>query len=503
MSFKSRKISQKSKKELPKKTEENESDNGAKKNLKKKRVRIISYVIAGILLLIGLFIVIRVSFSAYRIVADPSIDTIVEEVGIDLDQDENGFTNILLLGDGGFVREGAGLVDTIMVASIDHESNVVSLLSVPRDYYITRTNNLGLNRYGKINEIYVNYADLDDDDEQYNMFKKAVGELFDMDIQYYMRIDFKGFVEVVDSIEGITVDVPATINDTLFPNATDTGYDPFYIEAGVQVLDGETALKYARSRHGTGDFDRSFRQQLILKAIQDKILTKETLTSLETITDLYNSVNENMNTDLKLRELVTLAGVASGSPQIVSGQLHDDPGQTGGFLYNPPAEIFGTYALLPYDDDIKQVQGYANLIFNHRDIYTQQPHIQILNATSLSGIAGSLAYELNRHGLMIEDEMGFYNVGNHLDEFGEKQLLDETVIYFNDWAEDEQGVKIPVHQSTLEVLNDYFVQAEFIPSERQIYLSSEDDSTAQNKSEDTWSDIVIVLGADYGNVLEE
>lgn len=81
------------------------------------------------------------------------------------------------------------------------------------------------------------------------------------------------------------------------------GYQVFRINAGKQVLDGKTALKYVRSRHSTSDFDRSLRQQLILQAIRDKIFSVDTLTSPSKIQDLYDALKEHVWTDLDVSDL--------------------------------------------------------------------------------------------------------------------------------------------------------------------------------------------------------
>ena len=107
---------------------------------------------AGILVIFGIFVVIKVTGAAYSFVSSLNPKDLIFAVGSDLQKDENGYTNILLLGDGGHERDGADLIDTIMVASIDYEDNSVALFSIPRDFYIERDEALGIVYGGKINE---------------------------------------------------------------------------------------------------------------------------------------------------------------------------------------------------------------------------------------------------------------------------------------------------------------------------------------------------------------
>lgn len=77
-------------------------------------------------------------------------------------------------------------------------------------------------------------------------------------------IDFAGFKDIINILGGISIDVPESILDREYPD-NNWGYMTFQVQKGLQNFDGDTALKYARSRHSTSDFDRSNRQQLIIK----------------------------------------------------------------------------------------------------------------------------------------------------------------------------------------------------------------------------------------------
>ena len=435
-----------------------------------------SYVWGTVLVILGIFIVWKVMLAAYNFITGFDAKDVLFAFGSELQKDENGYTNIVLLGDGGHVRDGADLIDTIMVASIDYEKNAVTLLSSPRDYYVQNN----IKWPGRINELYRNHKfQYEDEDELYGLFQTVTGEIVNLDIQYYLRVNFNAFVEIVDSIGGITVDVKETIYDPYYPNETDDGYVLFEIDKGLQEMDGETALKFVRSRKTTSDFDRAFRQQQVLEAVREKALSLDILTKPNHLKKLYEAVSTNMNTDLSIREMIALAGFAKhfDRSHLISKVIHDDPGQDGGFLYTPEREFYnGQFVLIPFGENLSLIHKYCDLIFNHRKAFWSPPEIEILNATKYSGIARNAAYQLNRFGFNIT------NIDNYHDEEEEKKYIDKSVIFYYDWEEDKDLNVTPLHQATLEALEG-FVVAEAIPQNRNTSIPG--------------PDISIILGEDY------
>ena len=454
------------------------------------------------LLVFGFFVVVKATVAAYRVVSDFSpLTAAVEIFGEDLKKDENGYTNILLLGagdSGDGQRAGANLIDSIMVASIDYDKKIVSMLSIPRDYYVTSDLNLGLDTTGKINQVYSDHSNLPEG-ERFEIFKSAVGELVDLDLQYFMRIDFKGFVEIVDGLGGITVEVPEDIYDPSYPNSTDTGTIVFQMEAGLQDLDGETALKYARTRHSArGDYDRSARQQLILDAIRQKALSSDVLTSPSKLKDVYDAISDNFDTDLNFGEITSLAGFAKEleSSGIIRKQLHNDKYSDGGFLYDGLRSIYGGAVVLPYGDDLELIHQYTDLLFNHREIYANPATIKILNATKYGGIAGGLSDDLRRFGFIVED------TGNYIDDVGERQYLEESYVEYYDWLEAPDGTVTVIHQSTLEALTQ-FIQDSSKPSINAFKVPSDPENPSDEiLYEGNNIHLTIVLGEDYETFLK-
>jgi len=416
----------------------------------------VSYLIGFILVLLGVAVVFKVTFGLYAWIRDFDVTKIATVVGSDLEQDKNGYINLVLLGDGGHVRDGADLVDTIMVVSIDPINSTASLLSIPRDYYI-KGNGI---RAGKINELYRSYK-REMGEEAFSMFAKAAGELTDLAIPYYARVDFNGFVEVVDGLGGITVDVKEDLYDPYYPNETDDGYTVFEVKAGMQEMNGEIALKYARSRKTTSDFDRAHRQQLVLNAIREKVMSSEVLTNPKTIKKLYKAVQNNLNTNLTLRQIISLASWAKNFDRnkILMKVLHDDPSREGGFLYTPERQYYNNqFVLIPIGDNFNQIHQYSNLVFHYRDFFLNPAKIEVLNATKLAGVARLKAEVLKRFGFQV------VSTENWVDKQGQRKTIEKSFIRYNQWKADKDGNVIPQFKSTLGALSG-FALGEALPSD--------------------------------------
>ncbi len=434
-----------------------------------------SYIMGAILVMLSIFIVGKVMVLAYNFIRGFDPKDIIFAFGSELKQDENGYTNIILLGDGGHTRDGADLIDTIMVASIDYKKNAVTLMSIPRDYYLTN-----VTWPGKINELYRNHKfEHETEDELFELFQDVTGEIANLDIHYYARINFNAFVEIVDSLGGITIEVKDSIYDPYYPNETDNGYTLFTVDKGIQDMDGERALKFVRSRKTTSDFDRAFRQQQVIEALREKALSKDILTSPKALKNIYNAVDSNTNTNLSIREIIALAGFGSHLDRnhLISKVLHDDPGQDGGFLYTPERDIYdGLFVLVPFGDDLELIHKYSDYIFNHREAFWNPPKIEVLNATKYSGIARNAAYQMNRFGFNI------VNLDNYYDKAGEKKYLEKSIILYYDWEEDKNNNVTPTYQSTLKALES-FVKASAMPESKGNFVPD--------------ADISIILGDDY------
>jgi polyisoprenyl-teichoic acid--peptidoglycan teichoic acid transferase len=227
--------------------------------------------------------------------------TIRQETTVNWQKKER--VNILLLGvDKRPEESGPMRTDTMILSTIDPSTNSASMLSVPRDLWVT------IPGYG---ENRINMAHFDGDDKKYPgggpaLAKKTVQYNLGVPVNYYVRVDFGGFRKIVDAIGGIDIDVATPIIDDTYPD-DNWGYDPVYIEAGLQHLNGDLALKYARSRHGNSDFDRAQRQQQVLMAIRDQALR---LNLLPKLPELMVILAGTVQTDLQPTEILSLAQIA-------------------------------------------------------------------------------------------------------------------------------------------------------------------------------------------------
>ncbi|MFH0927967.1 MAG: LCP family protein, partial [bacterium] len=180
--------------------------------------------------------------------------------------DNTGRTNILLLGVGGYGHEGPQLSDTILLVSLDREDKKVGIISIPRDLSVE------IPGYGerKINSANA-YGEEKGQGEGPKLAAQVAESVFGMPVHYYVRVDFNAFQSIIDQIGGVDINVDRAFTDSQYPT-NDYGVETISFNAGWQHMDGQTALKYSRSRHGTGgegsDFARSARQQKILNAVK-------------------------------------------------------------------------------------------------------------------------------------------------------------------------------------------------------------------------------------------
>jgi len=193
--------------------------------------------------------------------------------------------------------------DSIMLLMVDPQLKVAGVLSIPRDLWVDIPG-YGLNR---INTAYVwGAGDLAMETVQYNLGVR---------VNYYVLVEFDAFVTLIDEIGGIDVYVPYTIYDPTYPDMA-YGYDPFYITAGQHHMDGETALKYVRTRHSDSDFGRAQRQQDVLFAIRERVLSLNMLpTLIQKAPTLYATLSDSIVTNMTLDQMISLAMLAQDIPR--------------------------------------------------------------------------------------------------------------------------------------------------------------------------------------------
>ncbi len=351
-----------------------------------------------------------------------------KEVKLEGEKDDR--VNILLLGMGGLGHDGPYLTDTIIIASIKPSTNQIALISIPRD--------LGVEipgyGYQKINHANA-YGENDKPGWGGAIATEVIEKTFDINIQYYARIDFKAFKEIIDEVGGVTVNIERSFSDTEFPAANDE-YKSVSFKKGIQEMNGTNALNFARSRHGNNgegsDFARSVRQQKILLALKEKLLSAGTLLNPIKINAVIKSLDKHLTTNMEFSDIIALAKLAKELDTNNITRLTVDSSENG-FLKNGYT-AGGAFILSPVTGNFDSIKKEIKDIFVEKieldegeiqitqkiiqkeiikDDTPQQappapyePTIEILNGTWQAGLAARTKNTL------IEKRLNITNIGN-------------------------------------------------------------------------------------------
>jgi len=260
----------------------------------------------------------------------------------------NGRTNMVVLGLGGEGNQVKDLTDTIIFVSLSHTGGETLMLSLPRDLWLESMK-------AKINTAY-HYGGIE-------MVKSSLQEVLGQEIHDVFLVDFDGFQEVIDLLGGLEINIENSFEDDWFPipgkENDPCGGDPEYkcryeqvhFEAGWQTLNGERALKYVRSRNAEGDegtdFARAKRQQNLILAFKNNLLTTEALFDMKKLQSLWRIVQKSFTTDIQLEEYPLWAKLMLQfekekiNNQVLNGEQ--------GLLYHPQIHYSGQWVILPKD----------------------------------------------------------------------------------------------------------------------------------------------------------
>ncbi len=400
---------------------------------KKKRRKISTYVIAAI--------VISLVFSGKVIMSSQGTADWLSDKGFFgklkhlvpgndkiLAGEEEDRINILLLGMGGEGHDGAYLSDTIIVASLKPSTKQVSMVSIPRDLTVPMDNGA----WRKVNHVNA-LAEAKEAGSGGAATMKALGDILELPIHYYIRVDFQGFMNIIDEIGGIEVNVENTFDDYAYPILGQEDNPNYYarfehlhIDKGLQKMNGSLALKYARSRHAYGiegsDFARARRQHLVITAVKDKLLSRQTLLNPMTISKLISELDRSVATDLEIWEMLKLWNTFKDTQkdQIISKVLSDAP---NGLLVSAVGDG-GAYILVPVSGNFSKVRQLFQDIFGTEQPATTETindtrkvnttstikevekistpaDISIKNGTWITGLAGRYSEKLSPLGFKI------------------------------------------------------------------------------------------------------
>ncbi|HLD51566.1 hypothetical protein A3K34_04195 [candidate division WWE3 bacterium RIFOXYC1_FULL_40_10] len=286
-------------------------------------------------------------------------------------KETDGRTNILIVGsdrrDYGTLAENPVLTDTILVASIGKFDKDVVLISIPRDLWVE----LPGGGQEKVNSVYA-IETARGNDGMANL-DKVIEDILGMPIHYHTMVTFGLFQEIIDILGGVEVEVANSFTDYYYPvegkeNAPmNERYETISFKQGTATMDGETALKFVRSRKGDNDegtdFARAKRQQAVIASIKKKALNLGTLLNPIKLKGLYDAYSSNVETNMDFGTIENfyLLSQQINFEKIVSIVLDDRSSAIeGGLLYAPADTTLygGKYVLIPQTGDYSQIHAY-------------------------------------------------------------------------------------------------------------------------------------------------
>lgn len=385
----------------------------------------------------------------------------------------DGRVNILLLGRGGGDHTAPDLTDTMMVASVDPFNKTATLLSIPRDLWVQvpgggpmKINAAwatgGYRQQGKVRSI----SDPAAIQAGFKTTDTVIEGALGIKIHYHMIVDFKAFKQAVDTVGGVSVNVPADLVDPSM--AWENGNNSVLAKAGVQTFDGNAALRYVRSRHTSSDFARGERQRAVMLGIKSKVQELGTLSNPMKISGLLGAFGNNVSTDLSLGNANRLYGILKSinEPSITSTSLAN-PGSSlvtttnikGQSVVMPKAGMF----------NFTEIQNYVRTQLKDPLILRENAKVLVLNGTPQAGLANGRANELKSFGYNVTGIGNTPNTG-----WTQTTLIDMTHKhkYTRNYLEKRLGM------SAMETLNDTTIHtngADFV-----IIIGSDAAITAQN-----------------------
>ncbi len=306
-------------------------------------------VVVTLLIFLAKGIVIANTFMSATGLTPRATLSLVFGNGVDLGAID-GRVNVLLLGIAGGNHDGADLTDTQLVLSFHPEKKSLSMISVPRDIWSDTLKD-------KVNSAY-HYGEQKRKDGGIVLSQAIISDMVGLPIQHTLVFNFLGFEKIIDLVGGITIDVPIAFTDPDYPIAGKENdmcdgdkeytcrFETLSFQAGMQQMNGNRALKYVRSRNAIGaegtDFARGKRQQEVLLAVRERLMSKDVLTNPSLVLLLYKAFEDASDTDMNVGELMTLGKLFIGVEEGKSGQLSIEDQ-----LYTPPQSWYGRYVLLP------------------------------------------------------------------------------------------------------------------------------------------------------------
>ena len=308
---------------------------------------------------------------------------------------EPGVIRIMLLGTDRRPPSGGWRTDSMILVSVDPVDRVVSMVSIPRDIYVD------IPGHGKTR---LNMADNFGEAEGYpgggpaslrRMLEENLGLTFDR----YIRIDFQGFVEAVDELGGIDVDVRCP-TELWVPNMKADGEYTLWrsFSASMHRMDGEMALLYSRCRAHTAVFDRDRRQREVLLAIRNRVLELGLPRLLPTLFQLLDTMKVHVQTDLEPTEIISLAQLMMVNPHFHVNQSVIDLSVAPQW---PTAD--GAWVMRPDRRLVKELLAdrMEPASWEERTLVAEGVRIAVDNGTNIEGFSAQIAGRLRAGGYHV------------------------------------------------------------------------------------------------------
>lgn len=393
-----------------------------------------------------------------------------------LNTEGDGRLNILMLGRGGTENQAPDLTDTIMIASVDLKNQTASLFSIPRDTYVgNESDNSKINGVfsrAKEQALYRKKTKDQAEDAGIVAITAKAREIAGVPIHKYVLTDYKAFRDVVNSLGGVDVTVPQPIYDRF------TGWK---FKKGLQTMNGDMALKYARTRHGSarGDFDRNENQRRLLVAMRQKATSTGIVANPVRLNSLANAVQKNIRTDLSLDEAKTIFGKTKNLPEnkILSLDLAKPDGpliQTG--------MAYGQSIVRPIAglEDYSKIRAYTRTNMMDPYLKKEAPTIAIYNGSNKTGLAATVGDILAGYGYKV------------IAKESAKEDQPKTVV-----VKMKKDIKKPFTERFLSVRFKTVINSTLPSNVVETPAPSSNSSTTTTATTPPQPDYIIVLGTDF------
>ncbi|MCX8034807.1 MAG: LCP family protein [Candidatus Dojkabacteria bacterium] len=301
----------------------------------------------------------------------------------------DGKTNFLLIGVDARKGFSSLLTDSIMIFSYDHSTNSVLQISLPRDLRakygsgFTKINSVfpfsysnELSRSADVNKAY---------EKAFENLSISIKDITGLEIHYGMLINFRGFVDFIDSIGGVEIFVERSFTDYDYPSPYGDGTITIYFNQGWQKMDGERALIYARSRKGDNgegsDYQRARRQQKVVQAVIDKIRKNDIFSNINAINDILNIFGDNIRfyqVDKTLLEKAFSAKDLLINVFIESIVIDPDIGSFPGQVLKTSTDDIIGFHVYPVSGDYKDVRYIIRFFQSNSGLLRENPKITLI-----------------------------------------------------------------------------------------------------------------------------